>query len=159
MLDPASYNPYPSHNPYQAPGADPRAYGQAPPGAVPAEIIEALRRTRAWVILVAVLSFVGAGLMLLVTLFVAGGGIPTLPSTFALVYFFMAAAVLLPAWSLSRYGRAIGKLLADGSVPSLQEALDRQRGFWTLIGVYSIISIGIWALGTIGIVAGAAMRH
>jgi hypothetical protein len=146
-----------TQNPYQPPGAsdyvDPQA-GTA--GAVPEEAVEALRETRPWVTLLAILGFIGAGFVVLAGLSILAFGNSFgngLPPAFGLVYILMAGLYVLPSVLLMRYSSSIGRLLAGAGSNGLVDALRSQRAFWRAVGIMTLVVIVLVMLATVGGIA------
>jgi uncharacterized membrane protein len=120
-------------------------------------IINALKKTRPWVLFLAILGFVGAALTLLVGISViissvmlgkvegidaeiapfGSGmmiGLGVVYAAMALIYFFSSLYLL-------RYAGAIKRLSSSLSVADLEAALTQQASFWKLIGILALISI------------------
>jgi hypothetical protein len=158
----------PPMNPYAPPKADLR---EVRPGAtfqatVPFEVVEALRQTKPWARLLAMLGFIGIGLMVLASLamlaFESSMKIG-LPRGFGvgmmLVYLFMAGLQLPAALFLNRYASRIGDLLSSQSPSDLQEALVAQKSFWRYIGILTLIVVCIYVLVIAFAVVGAGMMR
>ena len=143
-------------NPYQAPTS---AYDGSytnfgnSGAAVTERTVASLRKTRPWVVLISVLTFVYGGFMVL-----AGLGIMATEQVgIGIGYIFGAAVSMLPGVALIRYGGAINKLLHGGGVAELEQAMDAQASFWQIAGIFALIGMVLIVLAIIvGIVAGAA---
>lgn len=161
-------------DPYSAPSAaayipqQPADSGTASPAA-----IEKLSATRPWVIFIAVMLFVGSGFMLLATfaMLAAGtmmsvGSKPGAPNVLgggmifviAAIYLVLALVNILFGVRLCLYAGAISRLIRDGSETHLVQALDRQRSFWKLAGIATIVAIAGYILLMVGMVATSFMR-
>jgi len=139
-------------NPYSPPTGGADNFGQMPAtdptGAITPAVMESLSGTRPWVIFLAILGFILAGLMVLggLGIMVAGGLSDQLPGALGLVYIFLALFYLFPSLFLIRYGSAIGTLTSGGGVPALEQALAHQRSFWRLVGIMTALLMGLYAL-------------
>ena len=116
--------------------------------------LDALRATRPWVTLFAVLLFIGVGfgalfvLVLLIAAVAGGGaragGVAILFALFACgglcLYFF-------PALYLIRYSAAIGRLGESRRPEDLEAALVSQKSFWKFLGILFCVSMAINLLG------------
>lgn len=147
-------------DPYAAPAA-PGGGAYAPD--VPQGAVEALRGTRPWVLLFAILGFLGAALMVIAGLFILlGGG----ASMFAglgeegaaaggmmiglgVVYLLMGLLYFLPCLYLLRYAGRIRSMLQGGGEAALVAALDQQRRFWRLVGIYTVVILALYAVGLV----------
>lgn len=140
---------------YQTPGGD------ATP--VTRRTIDMLRQTRPWVILFAVLMFLGAGLLLigsvigmLAAMQVRSGLVmigPALNIAMSLLYIF-------PAVFLWRYASRIADLSYRKRAGDLEAALEAQKSYWKFLGIVTlvVICLGI-VLVVVLVVAGAAAFH
>jgi len=164
--EPASRTP--PLNPYAPPQADLREVrpGATLQAAVPFEVVEALRQTKPWARLLAVLGFIGIGFMVLASLamlaFESSMKIG-LPRGFGVgmmvVYLFMAGIQLPAALFLNRYASRIGDLLDSQAPSDLQEALVAQKSFWRYIGILTLIVMCIYVLIIAFAVVGAGMMR
>jgi hypothetical protein len=148
-------------NPYSPPAA-PAPYAAAPypaapfpqgaPAAVTELAVDLLRQTRPWVIFMSVLTFLGAGLMLVlsVVIFVAGfasSGSDAFPKFLGLLYLPFALLYVYPGIKLWKYGSAIGRLVASRTPAELEVALAEQKSFWKYLGVVAAVVIVLYAVG------------
>jgi GYF domain 2 len=158
----------PPLNPYAPPQADLREVrpGATFQAAVPSEVVEALRQTKPWARLLAVLGFIGIGLMVLASVamlaFESSMKIG-LPRGFGvgmmLVYLFMAGIQFPAALFLNRYASRIGDLLGSQAPGDLQEALVAQKSFWRYIGILTLIVMCIYILIIVFAVVGAGIMR
>jgi hypothetical protein len=159
------------YNPYQAPSVG--GYGhalQAAPGSDPITptMIDHLRNARPWLRLLSILFFLGAGLMLVASLFmlVAGAAVmsaaPTgsgpaaaLAPLLGLIYLPLAGVYLLPAIFMHRLANGIDQAVITPSARTLEDTLDRHRVFWKVMGIMALVFIGLWVFGVFAaVVAG-----
>lgn len=129
-------------------------------------VAAALAGTRAWVRLLSILGFIGAGFMLLagIGMAVFGAAVPGAGgwqaggamAAIGLVYICMALLYLMPSMYLWQYGTGIAAYLADPQDAQLERALQAQRKFWKFTGVLAVIgivfffvSIGFGVLGSL----------
>lgn len=118
--------------------------------------IDLLRRTKGWVMFLAVLGYIGSGLMLFCGLMmvVAGGalgaaaesGLPLSFSALGFIYIAFTALYIYPCVKLHQYARGIKALLSSGATIDLETALDKQRAFWKFCGILAIVIFSIYAL-------------
>src|SRR5690349_979 len=96
-----SFNPYqpPSHTGSPMQGQWAATHG---PNSVSPAIVESLRKTRPWVMLIAVLGAIGVGFMVL-----GGLGMMVTLGAPGVAYLFMAGIYALPLISMFRYTSAI----------------------------------------------------
>jgi hypothetical protein len=150
-------------NPYQPPQAfadGPPPYMRTEGGDVPAAIMEAMRSTRPWVTFLAILGFIGTGLMVIAGLVIVSiGGVAKLPAPIGLVYVVLALLYLAPSWALFRYGAGIRALLDQGGgMDRLTHALVCQKSFWRMVGIFTLVVMGLYALILVGGAVVLAMR-
>ncbi|CAA6818503.1 MAG: Unknown protein [uncultured Thiotrichaceae bacterium] len=120
-------------------------------------IVSSLRKTRPWVLLLAILGFIGAAFMVIAAvpmllgggmmgsnmegmdgLGMFGGGMIIGMGVFYLilgVIYFMASLYLL------RYAGSIKRAVAGMQVADLEVALSQQASFWKLMGILTLITI------------------
>lgn len=138
-------------NPFAAPASDAapvHRHALDEDRVVTPEILEALVQTRPWLLVVSVSGFIFAAIFLLAAVgtfafgtFVAVrfGGTGLL----ALIYVLLAAFSGLSSLWLWRYAAAI-KLMREGyGVHALTDALRHQRSFWRLVGVLTLVAVGL----------------
>jgi hypothetical protein len=145
-------------NPYANPYAPPQAHAgpmltdDLPAGgAVSDAVVEPLRSTRPWVIFLAVLGFIGAGLMVVVGLAMLAMGrlIPNVPGAFGLIYIALGAVYVFPSLHLLRYGSAIARLVRDPRTDLLAVALGHQRSFWKLVGIMTAVLLALYPIAIV----------
>lgn len=141
-----------ANNPYGVPNSDPQNFQSAE---VSATVIELLRRTKGWVFFLAILGYIGCGLMVLAALVMMVGmgfisskvesGLPIGFVGLGLIYLVMAAFYIYPCIKLHKYAKAIKSLVQTQSSSDLEDALEHQRGFWKFIGVIALVITCIYA--------------
>ncbi|MFV8752410.1 hypothetical protein ACNOYE_17835 [Nannocystaceae bacterium ST9] len=130
-------------NPYQPPSyptqQGPWGPAQGPSSVSPA-IVDSLRKTRPWVMLIAVLGSIWTGLMLLggLGIMVAANG---MEAGMGFGYLIAAGIYVVPLVMMYRYSNAISRLLQGGGQQELEQAIDAQRGFWQTMGILTLIGI------------------
>lgn len=153
-------------NPYAAPGAR-QVQSQAPAEAgVSARTIDLMRRTRPWVVFLAVLGAIGSVFLIIGALaaLALGGaatkammgtdpeGAPTwLPMALAAVYVVIALLYVMPVIKMFKYSGAVKSLVRTRSLRDLESALEHQRSFWKFIGLTTAVFMAVYVL--IGVVA------
>jgi hypothetical protein len=123
-------------------------------------MVESMRQTRPWVMLIAVLIFISLAFMVLGALFMMVGGVfiphaegtPPLAAIGA-VYLVVAALYFFPGLFLVRYAGAIGRLTSSRAVADLEAALSHQKSFWKFVGIVTLVSIAIGILGVVAAIA------
>lgn len=168
-----------SYNPYEAPGSS--GYGSpqnaAASGTITPLMVEHLRGARPWIRLLSILCFIGAGFMVLAAVMMFLGGLLGLAASArrgtgaealvgplgGLIYFFMAGFYAIPGVLMHRFANAIDSFVTMPSSSSLEDALDKNRGYWKFCGIMALVLIGFSVLiffGAIvlGVAAGLAAK-
>lgn len=119
-----------------------------------------------WANFLAILGFIGLGLMVLGGLIVmvvgssvAGiGGAPQL-GMLGIIYVVMAALYFFPTLYLYKFGIKIKNALATTSQDDLDLGFENLKSFFKFIGIFTIIMIGLYVLAIIiGLGTAMAMR-
>lgn len=139
-------------DPYASPHARDTSFPASGGQAVSPRVLEALRKTRPWVTLIAVLGFVVVAFMLIGSLVIMAVGIADISPAFAAVYGLMAVLYAFPSMYLFRYGRSIKALITGGGDEALGQALEQQMLFWRLLGVSAALLLGLYLVGLLGAV-------
>lgn len=151
--------PQPPYNPYTSPAAGPSSsYHPAGAAAVGTQTISELVGTRPWVRLLAVVSWVLVGLILLgsvvmviVTLLGVGGakgaGAVGAALGATLVYLLFSLLMAYPALRLSGYAKSIQSLETSRSVRDLDAALSEQRRLWKFYGIITMVYLVLAVIG------------
>ena len=120
--------------------------------------LDLLRQTRPWVLFIAILMFIWAGIMCVGALVIIGislmgrGGAPSAIGIVAFVYIGIGALMIIPPVYLTRYSSRISALTHSGRAVDLENALDAQRSYWKFIGIFAIVVIAIYVLAAIAAV-------
>jgi glycerol-3-phosphate acyltransferase PlsY len=147
-------------DPYAAPLA---AGGGSVAPDVPQGAVEALRGTRPWVRLFSILGFFSAALMVAIGAVVilgggasmfggfGGDGAAAVGMMIALGAFYVLIGLLyfLPCLYLFRYASRITRITEGGGAAALVDALDQQRRFWRLVGIYTVAMLALYAVGLV----------
>ncbi len=143
-------------NPYVAPqgyAAAPPAYGydnNADYAGAVSTMLEAMRRTRPWVTMFAILSFVGGGFLVLGGIGMmfagaAGGPAAMMGPGIGLLYLLIAGFYFVVGKLLWNYRSGIeGFLASGGSAGMLAAAIDRQASFWKFVGILSLVMMVLY---------------
>jgi len=137
------------NNPYQPPQMDVPALApeaQSDPAAVPDHIVEHLRGTRPWVFFLAVVGFLGGGLMVLagLAMLVMSSSMKGLPGWVGFLYMVLSVVCILPSVYMVMYGSSIGRLMRDPRMERLGAALNAQRTYWKTVGIMCAIVIALY---------------
>ncbi len=156
-------------NPYSAPDAQSDGLPAAE-GAISGAMLEALRGTKGWVKLVAVLLFIGAAFTVFAALAIifgggamglAGGkegaGAMGMMAAMGFFYLVFAAIYLFLGLHLIRYSGAINRLLSEGHPEAMEDALQHQQKFWRLAGIMALIGLIFAIIGFVGMFAAIAI--
>ena len=119
-------------------------------GQVSAGTVQALKETRPWVRLIAIVGMVMTGIMLLAMLaaasfgfFTAAKGGGSVGGLEIIVILAMAVPLgflyFYPIVKLFKYSGAISRLHRSGSVKDLEDALGQQKSFWKFAGILTLI--------------------
>ncbi len=114
-------------------------------------IVDRLRATRPWVLLMSITGFIGGAFMVLVAGILVFGvavspGASEGPQVMAIVfggafYGFLGAFCFFYAALLIRYFNAIGRVLVTGTTTEVEAAFGAQRTYWKAMGIATIASI------------------
>jgi hypothetical protein len=119
-----------------------------------------LTASKPWVRFMAVMGFIMAGLLVVVSLitlmaapFMETG--PAFGAVMSLVYLLIAAVYVVPSLYLNRFASSIAVMTRGGGPRAMAEALDHQRRFWRVAGIITIAMLCFYALAIfVGIVFG-----
>jgi hypothetical protein len=162
------------NNPYSAPAGQSHEVSTGFGSMVPQEAVEQLAKTKPWVRFLSVITFIGAGIMLLAggIMTVAGGGMfaaasssggmpPALAGSMGVIlagiYVVLAILYIYPAVKLWKYAGAINRLMQSGSAEDLVAALKQQKSFWKFAGILILAMVAIYILVIIGAVVVAVI--
>ena len=116
-------------------------------------IVNSLRKTRPWVMLLAILGFIGAAITIIMAVGMLFGGsmmqgmddVEGMPGAviygMAGFYFVIGIIYFMASWYLLKYAGAIKRAVAGMSVGDLEIALEKQASFWKLMGILTLITI------------------
>ena len=140
------------YNPPQAQVAD---VSQNSASGVTGRILEAMRGTRPWVLLISIVVLIVASLTILSTLGTilvgivgagALGGQGGLLIGISLIYGVMSFIYIMMGIYLLKYSSAIGRLLQSTDMQDMEDAMESQRKFWKLTGIITIIMLVLMVL-------------
>lgn len=128
-------------------------------GLMTERVVASLRKTRPWVLFIAILGFIGAAFTLIasIPMFLGGGvmgmsGMEGLDANagfagtgfmigMAVMYLLLAVIYFIASLYLLRYANAIKSAVTGLNASDLEAALEAQASFWKLVGILSIVSI------------------
>lgn len=125
-------------------------------------IIASLRRTRPWVLVIAILGFISSVLIVLTALPLLLGGTQLygdlntgIGSSFMMgmggFYLGIAAVTFFASLHLVKFASAIKRALNSLSATDLEDALERQASFWKLVGILSLLSVVFAVIAIVGV--------
>jgi len=145
-------------NPYVAPQTSLNAPVAATAGPVSAEAVELLRRTKPWVRFFSVLGILGIvlmGLGALAMVALSFGPFRAMPLAarigMGVLYLVLAFLYAPPVLYLHRYANRIRDLVEENSSLHLESALRAQKSFWKYLGMFTVITLIVYALVLVGI--------
>lgn len=127
-------------------------------GVMSERIVASLRKTRPWVLFMAILGFIFTAFMVIASIPMILGGSMLLggagadmaaagfPATGLMVgmgvmYLLMAVVSFMASLYLLRYSSALKRAVTGLNVSDMESALDAQASFWKLVGILTIVSI------------------
>jgi hypothetical protein len=131
-------------------------------------IMEALKKTRPWVLFLAILGFLGAGAMFLlgIGMMIAGAAMSSFSKgpfdkftpLLGIVYLVLGGFYVVPSVLLWQYGSSIGDFSrSGGTADTLATAVQRQASFWRFTGISMAVMIGLYVVGIfVAVVVGVA---
>ncbi|MFZ2492741.1 MAG: type II secretion system protein GspG [Thermoanaerobaculia bacterium] len=132
-------------------------------GELSAAMLDSLAKTRPWVKFLAILGFVMVGILVLVSLGMAGYGIwlfmdgkreGAMVAGIGVLYLVMGVVYIFPSRYLWRYASSIGEAIeAPSKTHAVEAALSHQKSFWKFVGIVSLISILLYIPGVIAAIA------
>lgn len=131
-------------------------------------IVNSLRKTRPWVMLMAVLGIIGAVFMVIaaIPMFLMGmGSMPELAGAglggmgigMGIVYLVIGVIYFMASLYLLRYASAIKRAVSSLATVDLEAALGQQASFWKLVGILTVISIVLMIGVMVAGISGAIM--
>ena len=132
-------------------------------------IVNSLRKTRPWVLLLAIMGFIGTAFILIAAIGMAlggdmlmqgmqdGGGLPG-GFVYGAVALYLVLGIIyfMASWYLLKYAGAIKRAVTGMNLEDLEIALAKQASFWKLMGILTLISI-IAVIGMMALSIGSAM--
>lgn len=117
--------------------------------------------TRPWARFLAIMGFVAAGIMVVLSVFMLAAT-PFMESGLmgpfmSMIYLLGAVLYVVPCLYLNRYASSIAEISRGGGPRAMAEALDHQRRFWRIMGILTIVMLCFYALVfVVGILAALA---
>ena len=125
-------------------------------------MIEALRGTKPWVLLIGIVLVITAVFMILGTFGIFAASTmklgPEGPGAGAMLgiggmYAIMSVIYLMLGIYLFKFSSAIGRLVESSSVENMEETLESQRKFWKFAGILTAIMLVLMIVGFIAAMA------
>jgi len=119
-------------------------------------MVEAMRRTKPWVLLIGIVLIISAAFMILATFGIFAASTMSLgdegPGAGAMLgiggmYAIMSIMYLMLGIYLFKFSSAIGRLVLISSVVNMEDTLDSQRKFWKLAGILTAVMLVVMVLG------------
>ena len=130
-------------------------------GELPQGVCKAITNSRPWVIFIAVVAFVYAGLVIvlgiLALIFGANHHQPAIVAG-GLIYLILGIDAALGGLLLAQYGNRIASLRYSPHGAVLEKAMDELRTFWIYVAINLIIILVFVVLAIIGIIANVGLR-
>ena len=150
------------NNQYAPPQSDVADMNRSNATGITNSMIDAMRGTKPWVLLIGIVLIISAIFMLLGTLGIFAAGALSQESMGAeagvilgvgAMYALMSIIYILMGIYLFKYSSAIGRLLQSASVVDMEEALNSQRKFWKIAGVITAVMLVVMVIGIIAAMA------
>ena len=155
-------------SPYSTPAANPYgSAGDASTNMVSTAAIQQLTATKPWVRFISVITFIGAGLMVVfaILMFIMGS-VGTMSKSgaaspftgamgfgMAVLYAVLSIIYIFPGVKLWKYASLIAILMQTGRDEDLVAALNQQRSFWKFVGILIIAVFVLYVFVIIGAIA------
>lgn len=151
--------PSQQYNPYASPGNLPpqqTMYNPSGNEQVSAQTLIELTGTKPWARLLAIVTWIASGLMLLAVvgmlfagLAASGGAEGGAMIGLAFAYALMALLMIYPAIKMSAYASRIDDLARSRAVADLEAALAQQRMVWRFYGIIALVYIVLAVVGVL----------
>lgn len=157
-------------NHYAPPQSEVADVSRSNGGGVTTEMLDALRGTKPWVLLIGIVLFVSAAFMALGTFgMIAAGsvgakqaGAPAgMFAGMGAMYAVGVVIYIVMGVYLVKYSSAIGRLMQSSSTSDMEDALVSQRKFWKFAGILTLVMIVVAVLGMVAamVIPFLAMAH
>jgi len=147
---------------FPMPGAGPGATTPPEGGIPPDALIRPLVQTAPWALFLAILGYVGMGLMIVGGIGILAVGIPGSAAPMrlmGLLYLIIAGLYLIFVLPLKRFADAASALSRQPTYEGLATALEHQRCFWKRLGIVTIAGFVLSIVGMgIAVIVGIGMR-
>jgi len=135
--------------------------------AVTDQMINTMRPTKMWTKFLSIMGFIGAGMMVLMGIFImlAGNLFPQsesskVPPAMGIIYIIFSIFYIVPSVYLLKYSSALGRFLNSKKEFELESALSSQKSFWKFLGIVCIIGLTLMVLGIVAaIVVPLMVKH
>lgn len=150
------------NNQYEPPSSHVADVSQANAEGITTFMVEAMRRTKPWVLLIGIVLVISAVFMILGTFGIFAASTMSLgaegPGAGAMLgigvaYAILSVIYLILGIYLFKFSSAIGRLVGSSSVVNMENALDSQRKFWKFAGILTALMLVLMILGFIAAIA------
>ncbi len=149
-------------NQYEPPHSDVENASVANAAGISNAMIEAMRGTKPWVLLIGIVLIISSvfmviatvGMIIATTIGMGVNGPETAPFIgVAIMYGVFSIIYIMMGVYLFKYSSAIGRLLYSGSIANMEDALHSQRKFWKMAGIITAIMLILMVLGFVAAMA------
>ena len=148
------------NNQYEPPQSDVAGVNRTNDAGITDEMIDAMRGTKPWVLLIGIVLIISAAFMLIGTIGIMIASTVGMAAAeagpligVAVMYGVMGIIYVMMGVYLFKYSSAIGRLLQSVSVIDMEEALQSQRKFWKIAGIITAVMLVLMVLGFIAAIA------
>lgn len=127
-------------------------------------IKEYLIETTKWAKFLAIVGFIGVGLMVLASLFLIAAGAmmpiqggPPL-AILAVVYLILATLMFFPTLYLLNFSIKMRKGLDDSENSDVEKGFENLKSYFKFVGIFTIVILSFYVLGILAGIMGAAIR-
>ncbi len=146
------------NNQYDPPQSNVADVNRSNNSGVSNSMIDAMRGTKPWVLLIGIVLIISSIFMILGTIGMIVASAVGMASMGAeagailgigIVYAVMSLIYIMMGIYLFKYSSAIGRLLQSASMIDMEDALDSQRKFWKIAGIITAVMLVLMVLGFI----------
>lgn len=150
------------NNQYEPPHSDVENARVANAAGISNVMIDAMRGTKPWVLLIGIVLIISSvfmviatvGMIIATTIGMGVNGPETAPLIgVAVMYGVFSVIYIMMGVYLFKYSSAIGRLIHSGSTANMEDALHSQRKFWKMAGIITVIMLILMVLGFVAAMA------
>jgi hypothetical protein len=124
-----------------------------------------LQESGRWGKFLAILSFIGIGLLIVIGVFMGmfmsrmmgSNAMGATGPMFTVIYLVLGAVYIYPVWCLFKFSTLIKRALNTSNQEQFNEALRYQKNMFKFIGIVAIITLVLYGVAIIFMIIGAAM--